>query len=54
MGDVYPEIKNRREHILQTLTQEEERFARTLDTAIVRLLEILEDRHGLRSTLVTS
>ncbi len=43
MGDVYPEIKNRREHILHTLTQEEERFARTLDTAITQLLEILED-----------
>jgi alanyl-tRNA synthetase len=43
MGDVYPEIKNRREHILQTLTQEEERFARTLDAAIVHLLEVLEE-----------
>jgi alanyl-tRNA synthetase len=43
MGDVYPEIKNRREHILQTLTQEEERFARTLDSAIVHLLEVLEE-----------
>jgi alanyl-tRNA synthetase len=43
MGDVYPEIKNRREHILQTITQEEERFARTLDSAIVHLLEILEE-----------
>jgi len=43
MGDVYPEIRNRREHILQTLTQEEERFARTLDNAIVHLLHVLEE-----------
>ncbi len=43
MGDVYPEIKNRRDHILHTLTQEEERFARTLDTAVVHLLEVIED-----------
>ena len=43
MGDVYPELRARREHILQTLTQEEERFSRTLDTAIVHLLEVLED-----------
>jgi alanyl-tRNA synthetase len=43
MGDVYPELKNRRDHILQTLTQEEERFARTLDSAIIHLLQILEE-----------
>ncbi|MFN2134594.1 MAG: alanine--tRNA ligase [Candidatus Promineifilaceae bacterium] len=43
MGDVYPELKNRREHILLTLTQEEERFARTLDAAVGHLLEILDD-----------
>jgi alanyl-tRNA synthetase len=43
MGDVYPELRNRREHILQTLTQEEQRFARTLDRALVHLLEILDD-----------
>jgi alanyl-tRNA synthetase len=46
MGEAYPELKHRRDHILHTLTQEEERFARTLDTALVRLLEIMDDlRH---------
>ncbi len=43
MGDVYPELRLHRQHILNTLTQEEERFSRTLDTAIVRLLEIREE-----------
>ena len=44
MGDAYPELRNRRDQILHTLTQEEERFARTLDAALVRLLEILEEK----------
>ena len=53
MGDVYPEIKNRRDHILHTLTQEEERFSRTLDTAIVHLLEILEELRQERETEIS-
>ena len=43
MGDVYPELRARQEHILRTLTNEEERFARTLDGAMARLDEILEE-----------
>ncbi len=43
MGEAYPEIRMHQDHILRTLTQEEERFARTLDAAIVRLLEIMEE-----------
>ncbi len=31
MGDVYPELKTRREHILTTIRDEEERFVTTLD-----------------------
>jgi alanyl-tRNA synthetase len=46
MGEAYPEIKIHQDHILRTLTQEEERFARTLDSALVRLLQIMDDlRH---------
>ncbi len=46
MGAAYPEIRIHEDHILRTLTHEEERFARTLDSAIVRLLEIMEElRH---------
>jgi alanyl-tRNA synthetase len=48
MGHVYPELELRRDHILHTLTREEERFARTLDSALVQLDAILErlGRHG--------
>lgn len=31
MGSVYPELKNRRDHILNTIRDEEERFSATLD-----------------------
>ncbi len=41
MGDVYPELRQRRDLILHTLRQEEERFARTLDTAVAHLDDIL-------------
>jgi alanyl-tRNA synthetase len=37
MGDAYPELARRREYILQTITEEEERFSRTLADGIVRL-----------------
>ncbi len=37
MGEAYPELRTRRSHILNTITQEEERFARTLDTGLERL-----------------
>ncbi len=37
MGDVYPDLKNRRQHIATTIHQEEERFARTLDIGLDRL-----------------
>lgn len=37
MGAAYPELKQRKEHILRTLTQEEERFARTLESAMIQL-----------------
>lgn len=43
MGQVYPELKQRRGHILRTLTNEEGRFARTLDGALERLDSILEE-----------
>ncbi|MBE7528836.1 MAG: alanine--tRNA ligase [Chloroflexi bacterium] len=41
MGDAYPELRQRRDHILRTITQEEERFARTLDNALIHLYEIV-------------
>jgi alanyl-tRNA synthetase len=42
MADVYPELRQRADHIRHTLTQEERRFARTLDAAIMQLLNIGE------------
>ncbi len=43
MGGHYTELLARREYILRTVLQEEERFARTLDHGIARLEEILAD-----------
>ena len=42
MGDFYPELVERRELILRTIRDEEERFRRTLDNGMSRLLALLE------------
>ncbi len=42
MGEVYPELIQRRDFIRHTLQVEEERFARTLDSAMAQLDTILE------------
>ncbi len=39
MGDVYPELKQRRDHILNTIRDEEDRFISTLDNGTNILLE---------------
>jgi alanyl-tRNA synthetase len=47
MGPHFPELVSRRQFILTTITQEEERFLRTLDLGLARLAEelsALEDR----------
>jgi alanyl-tRNA synthetase len=41
MGDIYPELRQRREHIVHTVTAEEEKFTRTLDNAMIQLDNIL-------------
>jgi alanyl-tRNA synthetase len=41
MGPQFPELVNRRQFILTTITQEEERFLRTLDLGLTRLAEEL-------------
>ena len=43
MGTHYRELVDRREHIFRTLTQEEERFLRTLDLGLSRLEEVLQE-----------
>jgi alanyl-tRNA synthetase len=41
MGDHYRELRDRREHILYTITDEERRFHRTLDLGLGKLQEVL-------------
>jgi alanyl-tRNA synthetase len=50
MGQVYPELVRHRDHIRHTVTQEEERFDRTVDGALAKLDNILFDlqRDGQR------
>ncbi|MCS7060026.1 MAG: alanine--tRNA ligase [Anaerolineae bacterium] len=43
MGDHYHELVERRDHILNTIHQEEERFARTLDMGIDKLNEAIAE-----------
>jgi alanyl-tRNA synthetase len=43
MGSVFPELSSRRQFILTTITQEEERFLRTLDLGLSRLDEELAE-----------
>jgi alanine--tRNA ligase len=39
MGDIYPELKNRRDHILNSIRDEEDRFLTTLDNGTQILME---------------
>ncbi|KAA3661359.1 MAG: alanine--tRNA ligase [Chloroflexi bacterium] len=43
MNEAYPELKIREEHVLRTLTQEEKKFASTLESAMVHLYRIVAD-----------
>lgn len=43
MGEAYPELVQRQDHILHTITQEEERFNRTLDAALIHLYELVQE-----------
>ncbi|MBN1979522.1 MAG: alanine--tRNA ligase [Anaerolineae bacterium] len=52
MGRHFPELVSRRQFILTTITQEEERFLRTLDLGLARLdEELLELERGGRKTV---
>jgi alanyl-tRNA synthetase len=52
MGDIYPELKTHHDHVLQTITMEEKRFARTLDAALDQLESILSNIHQVHSEVV--
>jgi alanyl-tRNA synthetase len=43
MGDAYPEIRERRQAVLATLTAEEERFSRTLTSGMERVGAVLDE-----------
>ena len=43
MGKAYPEIKQRRQALLATLSSEEERFSRTLTTGMERVGQLLDE-----------
>ena len=46
MGEHYRELRDRREHILYTITDEERRFHRTLDLGLGKLEEVLAANQG--------
>jgi alanyl-tRNA synthetase len=51
MGGVYPELRGRRQFILDTLTEEEERFGRTISSGLIKL-DALVQRLGQRGETV--
>ncbi len=42
LGDVYPEVRERRDYVLRTIRSEEERFRQTIQVGSQRLAEMLE------------
>jgi alanyl-tRNA synthetase len=52
MGAAYPELKQRRDLILHTLTQEETRFARTIDAGLAQLAAVIDDLRAAGKTEV--
>ncbi|MCA9969157.1 MAG: alanine--tRNA ligase, partial [Anaerolineales bacterium] len=50
MGGHYPELKQRREHVLRTLTREEEKFARTVDAGLAQLDKIVAEMQAAGET----
>jgi alanyl-tRNA synthetase len=52
MGPQFPELEARRQFILSTVTQEEERFLRTLDLGLSRLDEVLAELEAREERVV--
>ncbi len=52
MAEFYPELLTHRDHVLHTVTLEEERFDKTLDTALDQLDSILSDLHHDHENIV--
>ncbi len=49
MGDVYPELVTRREHLLKTTRAEEDRFLVTIEGGLSRFQELTPDRDDFRA-----
>jgi alanyl-tRNA synthetase len=52
-GEVFPELEKRREFILTTIRQEEERFLRTVDTGLARLEQVIEQVREQGDTVIS-
>jgi len=52
MGEAFPELVNRRAFILNTITQEEDRFLRTLDQGLGRLREMMDELEARGETVI--
>jgi alanyl-tRNA synthetase len=52
MGDFYNEIQRHKDHIFQTVTLEEKRFARTLDGALSQLEGIMAELHHDQESVI--
>ena len=50
MGEAYPELKTREDHVMRTLTQEEKKFSSTLESAMVHLHRIVADLNSKGET----
>jgi alanyl-tRNA synthetase len=52
MGGAYPELRSRRQFILETLTDEEERFGRTISSGLVKLDALVQRLAGRGETVL--
>jgi alanyl-tRNA synthetase len=52
MSDAYPELRRRRQFILETLTDEEERFGRTISSGLVKLDTLVQRMAGRGETVL--
>jgi alanyl-tRNA synthetase len=52
MGDAYPEIRDAQARVAETVRQEEERFAETLDLGMAKIRDYLDEHEGDASRVV--
>lgn len=52
LGDAFPELVNKRDHVVEVIAQEEETFLRTLDRGTERFEQIASDLRSKGSTVI--